>query len=124
MYRIERLGGRYRNVDDENAAMPQTYALREDSVIDLAGIMADYEGRLSPVDTLYGSSVYAEMDPAFVYQVYRAQSGLLVRKVAADSSETGSGKLTIEINKSCAGSPGLLERASRHAEKLVRYFSG
>ena len=124
MYRIERLGGRYRNVDDENASMPRTYALHEDSVIDVAGIMADYEGRFSPVDTLYGSSVYAEMDPAYVYQVYRAQSGLLVRRVVADGSEAGNGKLTIEINKSCAGSPGLLERASRHAERLVRDISG
>ena len=121
MYRIERLGGRYHEVSDENAAMPQTYALHGDSVIDLAGILADYEGRFSPVDTLYGSSVYAEMDPAFIYQVYRGQSGLLVRKVPVADSETGGGTLTIEINKSCAGSPGLLEMASRHAVKFVRH---
>ena len=123
MYRIERLGGRYRDVGDENAAMPQSYALHGDSVIDLAGILVGYEGRFSPVDTLYGSSVYDEMDPTFIYQVYRGQSGLLVRKVGTADSETGGGKLTIEINKSCVGSPGLLETASRHAVRLVRHFS-
>lgn len=123
MYRIERLGGRYREVSDENSAMPQSYALHGESVIDLAGMLAGYEGRFSPVDTLYGSSVYDDMDPAFIYQVYRGQSGLLVRKVAAAGSETAGGKLTIEINKSCADSPGLLETASRQAVRLVRNIS-
>ena len=113
-----------RGLGDVYKRQPRTYALHEDSVIDMAGIMADYEGRFSPVDTLYGSSVYAEMDPAYVYQVYRAQSGRLVRWVLADGSEAGDGKLTLEINKSCAGSPGLLEKASRHAERLVRDISG
>lgn len=120
MYRIERLGGRYREVGEENAVMPHAYALHGDSIIDLAGILAGYEGPFSPVDTLYGSSVYADMDPAYVYQVYRGQSGLLVRKVAAADSGKDGGKLTIEINKSCAGRPGMLDRASRYAVRLVR----
>jgi hypothetical protein len=123
MYRIERLGGRYREVGEENAAMPHAYALHEESVIDLAGILASYEGLFSPVDTLYGSSVYDDMDPAFVYRVFRGQSGLLVRKVPAAGSEEGGGVLTIEINKSCADRPGLLDGASRYAVTMVRHFA-
>lgn len=123
MYRIERLGGRYRELGEENAAMPHAHALHDESVIDLAGILADYEGPFSPVDTLYGSSVYAAMDPAFVYQVYRGQSGLLVRKVPAAASGRDGGILTIEINKSCADRPGMLDRASRYAVRLVRHIA-
>jgi hypothetical protein len=123
MYRIERLGGRYRDVEEENASTPLTYTLHGDSIIDLAGVLADYEGPLSPVDTLYGSSVYAEMDPAQVYRVYRSQSGLLVRRLPVTGDSAGDAPLTIEINKSCAGSPGLLERASRHAVALYRGLS-
>ena len=80
MYRIERLGGRYREVAAENASLPQVHALHDRSGIDLPGLLARYEGPFSPVDTLYGSSVYHDMDPAYIYRVYRGQSGLLVRK--------------------------------------------
>jgi hypothetical protein len=62
------------------------------------------------------------MDPAYVYRVYRSQSGLLVRKLPGTGGSTGEGPLTIEINKPCAGSPGLLDRASRHAVALYRRF--
>ncbi|MEN8106992.1 MAG: hypothetical protein ABFS22_03195 [Pseudomonadota bacterium] len=124
LYRIERLGGRYRGVSAENAATAHAYELQADSPVDLAGMLARYKGVISPVDTLYGSSVYADMDPAFIYQVYRGQSGLLVRKVPAADSPASDGTLTIDINRSCGGSPGLLERAGGYANRLVRRISG
>jgi hypothetical protein len=118
MYRIERLGGRYREVAAENASLPQVHALHDRSGIDLPGLLARYEGPFSPVDTLYGSSVYHDMDPAYIYRVYRGQSGLLVRKVPV--SADGDNRLTIEIRKSCARSPDLFDRASRYAQRLAR----
>lgn len=124
LYRIERLGGRYREVSAENAATAHAYELQDDSPVDLAGMLARYKGVISPVDTLYGSSVYADMDPAFIYQVYRGQSGLLVRKVTAADSPASDGTLTIDINHSCGGSPGLLERAGGYTDRLVRRISG
>lgn len=119
MYRIERLGGRYRNVDRENSEPHKAFTLHPHSGIDLVAMLAGYRGRISPVDTLYGSSVYEDMNPDNLYRVYRSQSGLLVRKVAqAGISRTG-GVTTIEINKSCAESPGPLRRAGRYVERLL-----
>jgi hypothetical protein len=83
-------------------------------------MIARYTGWFSPVDTLYGSSVYDDMDEAYVYRVYRGQSGLLVRKsLRADPVEDG-GVLTIDINKTCGQQPGLLRRAARFTASLIR----
>ena len=84
MYRIERLGGRYRNVDRENSEPHQAFTLHPQSGIDLVAMLAGYRGRISPVDTLYGSSVYEDMNPDTLYRVYRSQSGLLVRVAGLD----------------------------------------
>jgi hypothetical protein len=106
MYRIERLGGRYREVGDENSGQQHAYKLYTVPRIDLAAILQDYDGFFSPVDTLYGSSVYEDMDVDFRYRVYRSQSGLLVRKERLSAGNI----ITIEINSDCAPRSGLFSR--------------
>jgi hypothetical protein len=110
MYRIERLGGRYLDVQVENAGPQLSYQLFEEGGIDLPAILDSYGGRFSPVDTLYGSSVYELMQEGFLYRVYRGQSGLLVRSSARlDATRSGSG-LTIEISKACGVQPDWFSR--------------
>jgi hypothetical protein len=118
LYRIERLGGRYRDVDRENSEPHEAHTLHPPGGIDLVATLARYSGRFSPVDTLYGSSVYEDMDPRYLYRVYRSQSGLLVRKTARPGSGRIAGVTTIEINKSCASSPDLFTRARRYLKSL------
>ena len=110
MYRIERLGGRYLAVQDEDNGRHLSYKLYPQGLVDLPAILDSYSGRLSPVDTLYGSSVYDAMQEHILYRVYRTQSGLLVRKTApVDSHNPGAG-LTIEISKACGAEPGWFRR--------------
>ncbi len=101
MYRIERLGGRYREVADENAGQQQVYALHNAELPDLTVLLNRYGGRWSPVDTLYGSSVYDLMDERHVYRVYRGQSGLLVRKQPLAVGSAIGGGFTIPIDTAC-----------------------
>ena len=108
MYRVERLAGRYLDVQDENTRRHLSYELYPEGQLDLILILDSYNGRLSPVDTLYGSSVYDAMQEDTLYRVYRAQSGLLVRKSEpVDIDSTG---LTIEINKACGAETGWFRR--------------
>ena len=59
------------------------------------------------------------MDAAFVYQVYRGQSGLLVRKSGrVDPADVGL--ITIDINKTFVRVPGWLQRAAGLTARLVR----
>lgn len=120
MYRIERLGGRYRDTAEENTRPRRAHELHPEQDIDLATMIARYTGWFSPVDTLYGSSVYDDMDEAFVYRVYRGQSGLLVRESPRADPVDDTGVLTIDINKTCGKKPGLLRRAARFTARLVR----
>lgn len=120
LYRIERLGGRYREVDSENTRRHEAHTLRPQGGVDLVAVLAKYTGWFSPVDTLYGSSVYEDMDPGYVYRVFRSQSGLLVRKAEPPTVQHTGGMATIEINRSCAQqSPGPIARARRFLERLL-----
>ena len=108
MYRIERLGGRYLDVQDENTRRHLSHELYPEGQSDLLLMLDSYNGRLSPVDTLYGSSVYDAMQEDTLYRVYRTQSGLLARKSEpVDIDTTG---LTIEINKACGAETGWFRR--------------
>jgi hypothetical protein len=116
MYRIERLGGRYRGVSDENSRQRSAYKLYKAPHIDLASVLQDYNGIFSPVDTLYGSSVYEDMNEDFRYRVYRSQSGLLVRK----EHLTAGNIITIEINSACASRTGLLSGIAGYTERFFQ----
>jgi hypothetical protein len=108
MYRVERLAGRYLDVQDENSGRHLSHELYPEGQLDLLLMLDSYNGRLSPVDTLYGSSVYDVMQEDILYRVYRTQSGLLARKSAPVDIE-GTG-LTIEINKACGAETGWFRR--------------
>ena len=110
MYRIERLGGRYIDVRDENSSRRLAYRLYPEEMVDLSAMLDSYNGRLSPVDTLYGSSVYDSMQEDILYRVYRTQSGLLVRKNTATAVDISGAGITIEISKACGEQAGIFRR--------------
>lgn len=114
MYRIERLGGRYLDVRDENSRRHLSHKLNPEGLVDLPAMMNLYDGRLSPVDTLYGSAVYDVMQENTLFQVYRTQSGLLVRKSGPLHVDSPGSGITIEISKDCGAEAGWFSRL-RHA---------
>jgi len=118
MYRIERLSGRYHAVDEENTGQHRAYELHAAERVDLPAILSRFHGVFSPVDTLYGSSVYDTMGEGRLYRIYRGQSGLLVRKAPlADIDSSGNG-ITIEINKACSAGRGLLESVAEYTGRI------
>lgn len=122
MYRIERLGGRYSEVTLENTQQQAAYQLRPVGLVDLTSLFESYHGVLSPVDTLYGSSVYDRMDEGYTFRVYRGQSGLLVRKERSGANSGSAAGITIDINPPCGQAPGLLRRLVAALEAGVRSF--
>ena len=120
MYRIERLSGRYRDPVAENTRPHRVHELYPEQGIDLVSIIERYTGWLSPVDTLYGSSVYHDMDGIFVYRVYRGQSGLLVRRNRQAVPGGERGVITIDINKTCGQQAGWLQRALAYTGRLIQ----
>jgi hypothetical protein len=80
MYRIDRLSGRYTNIEDENNKNHSAHDLKTQSTIDLAQIANKYKNKFPPVDTIYGSSAYKTMKPNKLYTVSVTQSGILIRE--------------------------------------------
>jgi hypothetical protein len=101
-YRLERLGGRYHDVQAENTGKHLVHDISQQPVIDLLRYSGRSWAGWMPVDTLFGSSVYEKIDPAVEYYVYRAQSGLLVRKQSLATAHYENGKLVIPIEKGCS----------------------
>ena len=101
MYRLERLGGRYHEIRDENTRQHLTHDISKAPPLDLLQYADHKWAGWMPVDTLFGSSVYEAIDPAVEFRVYRSQSGLLVRKNLPVPVKYQDGKLVIPIEKDC-----------------------
>jgi hypothetical protein len=78
-YRLERLSGRYRDIEDERTAKRTVYPLTENPGLDLWSLATDHPERLPFVDAVYGSATYLPMADGARYRVTLSQTGLLAR---------------------------------------------
>jgi hypothetical protein len=78
-YRLERVSGRYRDVDNERTGKRTVYALAASPPIDLWAIAYAHPSWLPFVDALYGSATYLPMADGARYRVTISQTGLLAR---------------------------------------------
>ncbi|WP_447971390.1 hypothetical protein [Nitrospira sp. M1] len=96
MYRIERLSGRYANIEDENTKIHIAHELKSSSTLNLSQYADRYNTKLLPVDTVYGSSAYKKMKPGVLFTLFRTQSGILIREqdltTATEQSNCVSGQ--------------------------------
>lgn len=80
-YRLERVSGRYRNIDQERTAERTVYALAENPGLDLWQVTLDHPTRLPFVDAVYGNAAYMPMVDGARYEVSITQTGLIARPV-------------------------------------------
>lgn len=80
MYRLERLSGRYVNINDENSKSHSAHQLSTTSTLNLSALAERNNNKLPPVDTVFGSSAYETMQANTFYTVFVNQSGILVRE--------------------------------------------
>jgi hypothetical protein len=87
-YRMERLAGRYRDIEQEKSAPRSVYGLSDNPGIDLWAWAQDHPTWLPFVDSVYGSATYLPMADGARYRVSLTQSGLIARPVnpAADAA--------------------------------------
>ena len=78
-YRLERLGGRYLEIEQEREAQRTVYALGAAPALDLWLLARAYPRWLPFVDAVYGSATYLPMADGARYQVTISQTGLVAR---------------------------------------------
>ena len=78
-YRLERLSGRYADVQSERTAPRSVHSLAPESGLDLWSLVRRHHRYLPLADALYGSAAYVPMAEGAEYDVSVSASGLVVR---------------------------------------------
>jgi hypothetical protein len=90
-YTLDRLEGRYKNINDENTKEHKSYKLEGHSLINSFDFF---------FDTTYGSSVYQDIKLKILYKVLKTQTGLMVRE---ESLGTGYNKNILDRTRALFG---------------------
>lgn len=92
-YRLERVSGRYRDIEQERNDTRTVYALSENPGLDLWSLSIDKPRWMPFVDAVYGSATYLPMADGARYEVSITQSGLIARPLnEAAKAAAGSWK--------------------------------
>jgi hypothetical protein len=90
-YRLERVSGRYRAIDQERTDERTVYALSENPGVDVWTLSVDNPRWLPFVDAIYGSATYLPMADGARYEVAITQSGLIARPMNETAKAAAGG---------------------------------
>jgi hypothetical protein len=90
-YRLERLSGRYANIEAERTQPRTVYQLASAGPLDPWELVRHYHSWLPWVDAEYGSATYLPMSDGALYEISVSQSGLLARPLNQAAREAVSG---------------------------------
>ena len=79
VYRLERLAGRYSDLDMERSAPRSIHGLAERDAPDLWALVKRYHAWLPFADALYGSAAFVPLADGAAYRVSVSASGLIIR---------------------------------------------
>jgi len=91
VYRLERISGRYRDVQQERLDVRSVYALNTLDGIDIWSVSHNNQKYLPWIDAVYGSAAYMPMASQARFQVSVASSGLVVRAINAKAQKAIEG---------------------------------
>lgn len=89
-YRLERVSGRYRDLEQERKDERTVYSLSENPGLDVWMLSQQYSSWLPIVDAIYGSATYMPMADGARYQISITQSGLISRPLN-EAAQNASG---------------------------------
>lgn len=89
-YQLDRIAGRYRDIDQEKTAIRSVYSLKETLKPDVWPIIREYQAHIPLIDALYGSATYLPMADGAFYNISISQTGLIARPI----NETARGGLS------------------------------
>lgn len=78
-YRLERISGRYEDIEAERTRPRSAHQLAANPGLDVWSLSRQYERWLPWLDARYGSATYLPMHSGAVYQVRMTQTGLMAR---------------------------------------------
>ena len=79
IYRLDRISGRYRDVETARTRLPSIHALSRNPGLDLWALARDGGNWMPGVDAAYGSAVFLPMADGARYRISLSARGLLAR---------------------------------------------
>jgi hypothetical protein len=80
-YELDRVGGRYRAIEQERSAARTVYSLGHDKLVDLFGLRQRYVFLAKFLDAEYGSATFIPVDRQAELELRVSTTGLLIREV-------------------------------------------
>lgn len=84
-YKLDRIGGRYNSISDEQEKPRSVYPLGKRKIIDMYSLRKRFLALKPLLDAQYGSATFISAKKAAVFQVMVSTSGLLVREDSKSS---------------------------------------
>jgi hypothetical protein len=85
-YELDRIGGRYRDLEQEKAAQRSLYSLGKDKPVDLFALTKRFPFLEHFVDAKYGSAAYVPVGEPADLELRVSTTGLLIRPASAPKS--------------------------------------
>lgn len=83
-YELDRVAGRYMEIEDERKGSRTVHPLGEDKPIDVFDLRRRFSALTALVDAEYGSASYVAVDDTATLEVRVSTSGLLIRRTGED----------------------------------------
>ncbi|MDJ0760438.1 MAG: hypothetical protein QNJ19_13680 [Woeseiaceae bacterium] len=81
VYELERISGRYSDIDRERNEKRTVYSLVDKGVVDLWALAREYPALMPGVDAYYGTATYVPMADGARYEVSLSRDALIARPV-------------------------------------------
>lgn len=87
-YRLERLSGRYYDIEKETSAKRTAYTVHSSLYgIDVWRILNSYPDWIPVIDAVYGSATYLPMEDGALFEITLSNTGLVARPINAAARE-------------------------------------
>jgi hypothetical protein len=100
-YRLDRLEGRYRSVDEQNSKPNLAHALSERTAVDVVALAESLGSWNFLLDATYGSSTYQDIDVGNVYHVFRTTTGIITRHEPRPVQPANGASFNVNIDGAC-----------------------
>ncbi|MEO8466831.1 MAG: hypothetical protein ABI640_15950 [Gammaproteobacteria bacterium] len=115
-YRLDRLEGRYRSAEDQNAAPKIAHDLGDDTALDIVTIARTLGTWNFLLDATYGTSTYEDIDTARVYRVYRTATGIITRSEPRPTDSPPGEPLAIDVTAACGAAASVWQKVTRSTD--------
>ncbi len=118
-YRLDRLEGRYRSAEDQNAAPKIAHDLGDDTALDIVKVARTLGSWNFLLDATYGTSTYEDIDVARVYRVYRTTTGIITRSEPRPPDSPRGDALAIDITAACGAEPSVWRKVTQSTDGIA-----